>query len=51
MLLQATELNKIMQKIKGQKKYIYQACANLNNDGEAILSTDTIEFKANGIWG
>lgn len=40
-----------MQKIKGQKKYIHQARENINNDGEAILITDTIEFKANGIWG
>ena len=42
-----------MQKIKGQKKYTYQACANLNNDAEAILITDTIEFRqmAFGVMG
>lgn len=40
-----------MQKIKGQKKYTYQAYVNLNNDGEAILITDTIEFRQMAFGG
>ena len=47
-----TTKTKIMQKNQGiEKNETYQAYTNLNSESEAILITDTIEFKANGISG
>lgn len=51
MLLQVTELKENHAEKSRERKNIYQAHANLNNDGEAILITDKIEFKASSILG